>query len=95
MTFIESPEEPDGVDNKYYLLDNNCQHLSLRIVVEIGVKETVFFRMTPQDLDFLSGGDGYLIDSKFIEHDNGKIIIKDEYCDYSQIIDEVTDIRLN
>ena len=95
MTFIENQEEPDGVDNNYYLLENNCQHLSLRIVVEIGVKETVFFRMTPQDLDFLSGGDGYLIDTKFIAHDKGKVIIKDNCCDYSQIIDEVTDIRPN
>ena len=95
MTFIESPEEPDGVDNNYYLLDNNCQQLSLRIVAELGVKETVFFKMTPHDLDFLSGGDGYHIESKFIAHENGKLIIKDDYCDYSQIIDEVTDIRLN
>ena len=96
MTYIESDEEPTGLDNKYYLLDNNCQQLSLRIVSEMGVNETVFFRMTPHDLDFLSGGDGYLIESKFIDHDNGKIIVNDEYCDYSShIIDEVTDIRIN
>ena len=95
MTFIENKEEPTGVDNKYYLLDNNCQQLSLRIVLEMGVKETVFFRMTPHDLDFLSGGDGYLIDPKFISHEEGKLIVKDEYCDYSQVLDEVTDIRLN
>ena len=95
MTFIENKEEPTGVDNKYYLFDNNCQQLSLRIVLEMGVKETVFFRMTPHDLDFLSGGDGYLIDPKFISHEEGKLIVKDEYCDYSQVLDEVTDIRLN
>jgi hypothetical protein len=58
--------------------------------------------MTPHDLDFLSGGDGYLIDPKFIGHNQGKIIILDEFdnnCDNdSKIInelDEVTDIRLN
>lgn len=78
MTCIESSEDPGEFDNNYYLFENNCQQLSLRIVIVLGVKETVFFKMTPHDLDFLSGGDGYLIDPKFISHDEGKIIILDK-----------------